>query len=150
MENIRVVDDTNDKIVLKDGIMSGTAKTPQEYDKDAGECNLYRDICNMFSERGHPNPENWNTNNRIDEEKLSKAPMSYQRTIINRQLRLKCEDMDHDTRNERLCLVDDGSYEEWKSLARTMVNHITVVEHPELKREEDKDTGYFDQPDNDE
>lgn len=101
----------------------GETKTREEYDKEAGKCNLYRDICNMFEEEKHSNPEAW-AQGRLDEEALSEYPMSFQRLIANRALRLKLGQYPHDTRDQRYILIDEGSYEDWKDYVRTVVSHI--------------------------
>lgn len=110
-------------IQLESGVLGGTSKTREEYDKDAGECNLYRDVVSMFEESGHPNPEEW-THGRISEERLSSSPMSYQRLIVNRALRLELGKYTHDTKDQRYLLIDEGSYEDWKEYVKTAVAHI--------------------------
>lgn len=121
----------SEEVKVIDSIYSGKdSKTREEYDNDAGECNLYREVVDYFSEKNHPAPEAW-AEGRIDESYLKDKPMSYQRLIINRSLRLKLGQFSHDTRNERYCLIDDGAVEEWRELVKGVVNHIVTHEKKE-------------------
>ena len=126
------VQDNQEELVLNDGILAGNseAKTQEEYDQLAGECNLYREVSDIFKEKGSSDPEAW-AQGRIDESYLKDKPMSYQRLIINRSLRLKLGEYDHDTRNIRYSLIDDGSKEEWKGLVTDVVDHIAKQEKKE-------------------
>lgn len=115
-----------DTIDIKD-IRGGEAKTREEYDKDAGEVDLYTYVTNALKEAGCPNYENWD-HGRIPVEELRKEPMSLQREIVNRALRLKLGESPKDTRDHRYLLIDDGSLEEWQDNIKTPLNFIVNME----------------------
>lgn len=88
------------------------------HDKEAGEVDLYNDVEESLRNNGLDEYD-W-TKGLVDHDWLKTKPMSQQRLVVNRALRMDLSEYDNlendqgDTRIERMNLLDAGSYEDWK------------------------------------
>lgn len=115
-------------------ITAGESKTREEYDIDAGEVDLYQEVTDALKAADCPNYENWDKG-RIPHDALVQRPMSQQREVINRALRLKLGEYSHDTRDHRYLLIDEGSKEDWSNNIKPVINHIAKTEQALIKED---------------
>lgn len=78
------------------------------------EANLAEYVTERLSANGHPRPDNWQGG--LHPDALVTTDFSIHRFLVNRQLRLVLGNLDTNTTQERFCLVDGGTPDDWKRL----------------------------------
>ena len=89
------------------------------------ELNLVNEITELHAKLGHTRPEAWIK--YVNPDALISNNPDIQRFLINRCFRMIIGAVTtEDTMDVRYCLLDNGSYSEWKHLFETMIVPVTV------------------------
>jgi hypothetical protein len=78
------------------------------------EANLVDYVTERLTEKGHAKPADWQRGLHPDAH--TTGDFSIHRFLVNRQLRLTLGNLDANTTQERFCLVDQGTADDWKRL----------------------------------
>ena len=94
---------------------------------------LIRRVCTALSQANHPNPEYWVT--RINQDAIIHADPSIRRFLINQYWRLQLGrvdlHLDINTLSERMCLIEEGTLDNWIEKFRLKVAPC-IVQHYEF------------------
>ncbi|BDD79573.1 hypothetical protein [Burkholderia phage FLC9] len=92
------------------------------------EANLVEYVSDRLAEQGHPAPQKWTGG--LHPDALTTTDFSIHRFLVNRQLRLVLGNLDTNTTQERFCLVDGGTAEDWKRLFEDKVLPCMIKNAP--------------------
>jgi hypothetical protein len=113
----------NTGITLNTEVEAQTVETPKL------EANLVDYVTDRLNASGHPNPSNWQGG--LHPDVFTTNDFSIHRFLVNRQLRLVLGNLDANTTQERFCLVDGGTADDWKRLFEDKVLPCMVKNAPQ-------------------
>lgn len=117
---------------MNTGIALNPEQAAQEAQAPAApalEANLVDYVTNRLSESGHPNPSYWQGG--LHPDAFTTHEFGIHRFLVNRQLRLVLGNLQTNTTQERFCLVDGGTADDWKRLFEDKILPCLIKNAPQ-------------------